>query len=338
MDLGDRFCQVCTLDGDGEVVEEARVRMEQRAMRKAFEMRGPARIVMEVGEQSAWVSRLLESLGHEVCVANSRRVKLISQSDSKNDRNDAETLARLGRLDPALLRPIRHRSAETLADREMLRARSALVAARTQLVNHTRSVVKVAGARLPSSSTRGFPRRVVSSIPERLRPSLEPLLTVITALTETVKRFDRELEAMAKTRYPETEILRQVTGVGALTSLTYVLALEDPYRFARSRAVGSYLGLRPRQYQSGDMDRQMRITKAGDREVRRVLVQSAHYILGPFGPDTDLRRFGLRLAERGGKAAKKRAVIAVARKLAVLLHRLWVTREVYEPLRHASAA
>lgn len=335
MDLGDRYSQLCVLDSEGQVVEEVRVRTEERALRAAFGARAPARVVMEAGTHSPWVSRLLEELDHEVWVANPRRVKLISGSDKKSDRNDAETLARLGRMDPALLRPIRHRSAETLADREMLRARAALVAARTQLVNHARSAVKVAGGRLPTSSTPGFARKVAAAIPERLRPALEPILAMITALNETLRHYERELEAMAETRYPETACLRQVAGVGVVTSLDYVLTLEDPHRFAQSRSVGSYLGLRPRQHQSGDTERQMRITKAGDRELRRLLVQSAHYILGPFGPDTDLKRFGQRLAARGGKAAKKRAVIAVARKLAVLLHRLWVTGEEYRPLRQA---
>jgi len=336
MDLGDRYSQLCALDGEGEAVEEVRVRTEERALRAAFGARSAAHVVMEAGTHSPWVSRLLEALGHEVWVANPRRVRLISHSDRKSDRHDAETLARLGRMDPALLRPIRHRSAETLADREWLRARAALVASRTQLVNHVRSAVKVAGGRLPSSSTAAFVRKVTEAIPERLRAPLSPVLNQIDALTAALHHYEEQLEALAEAKYPETACLRQVAGVGVVTSLAFVLTLEDPHRFAKSRAVGSYLGLRPRQRQSGDMDLQMRITKAGDRELRRLLVQSAHYILGPFGPDTDLKRFGKRLAERGGKAAKKRAVVAVARKLAVLLHRLWVTGEVYEPVRSTS--
>lgn len=335
VDLGDRFSHLCVLDAAAEVIEESRVRTEPRAVRAAFAARAPSRVVMEVGTQSAWISRELRDLGHEVWVANPRRVKLISASDNKSDRQDAEILARLGRMDPQLLHPIRHRGAQTLADREVLRARAALVSARTQLVNHARAAVKVAGGRLPSSSTESFPRKAADAIPESLRPALEPILAMIDALNTAVGDYDREIKMLAKERYPETDRLRQVQGVGPLTSLLYVLTLEDPDRFGRSRAVGAYLGLRPRRHQSGDMDRQMRITKAGDRELRSLLVQCAHYILGPLGPDTDLKRFGLRLAERGGKAAKKRAVIAVARKLAVLLHRLWITEQPYEPLRNA---
>ena len=131
-------------------------------------------------------------------------------------------------------------------------------------------------------------------------------------------------------------LLRQVPGVGALTALTYVLTLEDPARFADPRAVGSYLGLRPRQADSGDLSPQLHVTKAGDEMLRRLLVGAAHYILGPFGPDTDLRRWGLGLAARGGKRGKRLAVVAVARKLSVLLLRLWATGEAYEPLRNAA--
>lgn len=161
------------------------------------------------------------------------------------------------------------------------------------------------------------------------------MLDVIAVLGKEVGRYDRQVETLAATRHPETTALRQVPGVGALTALSYVLTLEDPARFPKSRAVGSYLGLRPKQRDSGESTPALRISKRGDAHLRRLLVGSAHYILGPFGPDTDLRRWGLTLAARGGTNAKKRAVVAVARKLAVLLHRLWVTGEVYEPLRLA---
>jgi transposase len=160
------------------------------------------------------------------------------------------------------------------------------------------------------------------------------VLETIASLTHKIRRYERHIEQLASERYPETCLLRQVSGVGPLTALSFVLTLEDPGRFRRSRSVGAYLGLRQRQSQSGEQDPELRITKAGDHDLRRLLIGSAHYLLGPFGPDTDLRRWGLALAARGKKNAKKRAVVAVARKLAVLLHRLWVTAEVYEPLRN----
>jgi transposase len=246
---------------------------------------------------------------------------------------DAELLARLGRVDPSLLKPIVHRGEQAQRDRILIQARDGFVRARTQLVNQVRGFAKALGTRVPASSTEAFPKRVRATTPKDLFPGLEALLDTIEQLTATIRQMDQEVERLCRERYPETELVRQVPGVGPITALSYVLTIEDPSRFAKSRSVGAYLGLRPRQRDSGDQQPQLRITKAGDRLLRRLLVSAAHYILGPFGPDTDLRRAGLRMAERGGSAAKKRAIVATARRLAVLLHRLWVTGEVYEPLR-----
>jgi transposase len=185
---------------------------------------------------------------------------------------------------------------------------------------------------LPECPARTFHKRAAAHIPEALRPALEPVLEQIASLTERIRQYDRRLEAICKDHYPVTELLRQVEGVGPITALTFVLTLEDPYRFEKSRSVGAYLGLVPARDQSGDRDPQKRISKEGDEMLRRLLVGSAHYILGPFGSDSDLRRHGEKIASRGGKNAKKRAAVAVARKLAVLLHRLWVSAEVYDPL------
>ena len=335
LDVGDRYTYVCMLSVDGAVVDEGRVPTTPEALQRRFGGLPRRRLVLEIGAHSPWISRLLAESGHEVLVANARQLRLIAESDSKSDGADAETLARLGRLDPALLKPIRHRGPAAQRDLALIRARDALVQARTQLVNHVRAAVKSVGARLPKCSTDSFPTRVRTVIPDALAPTLGPVLDVIAAVSQELGRYDRHVETLAATRYPETTALRQVPGVGALTALSYVLTLEDPARFPKSRAVGSYLGLRPKQRDSGESAPALRITKRGDTHLRRLLVGSAHYILGPFGPDTDLRRWGLTLAARGGKNAKKRAVVAVARKLAVLLHRLWVTGEVYDPLRIA---
>jgi transposase len=292
-------------------------------------------VVIEVGTHSPWVQRLLRELGHETITAHTQSVRLIYGGTSKNDRLDAERLARLARVDPKLLHPIQHRGGLAQADRAVLRSRHVLVECRTKLINHARGMVKSMGGRLPACSTDCFSKRVRADLPKDLKPALLPVLTAIAALTGKIRRYDQQIESLASKRYPETNVLRQVSGVGPLTALSYVLTVEDPGRFPSSRSVGAYLGLRPKISQSGEQDPELRITKAGDTDLRRLLVGSAHYILGPFGPDTDLRRWGLALAARGKKNAKKRAVVAVARKLAVLLHRLWVTAEVYEPLRHS---
>ena len=333
VDLGDRYSYLCFVDTEsGEVLEESRVRTTQEAFECRFGSERHLHIAIEVGTHSPWVSRLLEECGHEVLVANARKVRLIYGDKRKNDKLDAENLARLARLDPKLLYPLRHRGEDSQAHMAIIRSREALVSCRTQLVNHVRGAVKSFGGRLPKCPARSFHKKVVEHIPEAIWAALEPILETIGSLTERIREYDRRLETLCQEHYPETDLLRQVEGVGALTALTFVLTLEDPYRFAKSRSVGAYLGLVPARDQSGDRDPQKHISKEGDEMLRKLLVGNAHYVLGPFGSDSDLRRHGEKIASRGGKNAKKRATVAVARKLSVLLHRLWVTGELYDPL------
>lgn len=337
LDLGDRYCEICALDSEGDVIERGNVRTEELALRRRFGGMERARIVLEVGTQSPWISRLLADLGHEVVVANPRKLRLIYENPRKTDRADAEYLARVGRMDPELLASVTHGGRQVQADRGVLRAREQLVRIRTQLINHVRGAVKSWGERLPSCATPTFARRVNGAIPDALRPTLDPLIRQIQILTDEIRAFDEQIERLCEERYPETGLLRQVPGVGPQTSLGFVLTVEDPGRFRRSRDVGPYLGLVPRQDDSGSRERRGRITKTGDKMCRRLLVQSAHYILGPFGPECDLRRWGAQIVERGETRGKKRAAVAVARKLAVLLHRLWVTGKAYDPLRTAKS-
>ena len=334
LDLGDKYSYLCLIDSpSGEVIEEGRLRTTPETFRRRFSSeRPPMRIAIEAGTHSPWASRVLEECGHEVLVANARKLRLIYANKRKTDEVDAENLARLARVDPKLLYPLKHRSEDSQANLAIVRARQALVGARTQLVNHVRGAVKSFGGRLPKCPARTFHKRASEHIPEALLAALEPILEQIGSLTERIGQYDRQLEAVSKEHYPETELLRQVEGIGPLTALTFVLTLEDPYRFERSRSVGAYLGLVPATEKSGERDPQKRLSKEGDEMLRKLLVGSAHYVLGPFGSDSDLRRHGEKIASRGAKNSKKRAVVAVARKLAVLLHRLWVSGEVYDPL------
>jgi transposase len=337
LDLGDKYSYLCLLDTEsGEIMEEGRLRTSPEAFRQRFSSeQQPLRIAIEAGTHSPWVSRVLEEeCGHEVLVANPRKLRLIYANKRKTDEIDAENLARLARVDPKLLYPLKHRGEDCQAHLAIIRSRQALVDARTQLVNHARGSVKSFGARLPKCPARSFHKKAAEHIPEALWPALGPILETIGSLTERIRDYERQLEMISKEHYPETDLLCQVEGVGVLTALTFVLTLEDPYRFAKSRAVGAYLGLVPARDQSGDRDPQKHISKEGDERLRKLLVGSAHYILGPFGSDSDLRRHGEKIASRGAKNAKKRAVVAVARKLSVLLHSLWLSAEVYEPLRN----
>jgi transposase len=275
---------------------------------------------------------VLKVCGHDVLVANPRKIRLITESDRKSDRVDAESLARLARADRLLLAPIQHRTQEKQVQLSVIRARHVLVRTRTALINCARGLVKPMGLRLPASSAEAFAKRAAAiSLPELLRVALGPLLKQVEAVIQAIRDYDRQIEQIAATQYPETCLLKQIKGVGTLISLTYVLTLEDPHRFAKSRDVGAFLGFLPREKQSGERAPRLGISRAGNEYLRTLLVQGAHYILGPLGPDTDLRRWGLQLAARGGGGAKKRAVTAVARKLSVLLHHFWKTGEVYVP-------
>ena len=340
LDLGDRRTQVCVLDERGEVVQRLSFATSQAGAQRAFaEVASGVRVVLEVGTHSPWLSRWLTEQGYTAIVANPKKTKLIAGSDTKNDRADAELLARLGRADPKLLRPIAHRGEGVQRERARLSVRDHLVRMRTGLINQARGTAKALGVRLPPCATEAFARRMrEGSYNDTLFPGMQQLVDLIERVSEMIAEQDKAVEQCCAQKYPETQRLRQIAGVGPITALTYVLTIEDPTRFRSSRAVGSYLGLRPRQRDSGDGQPQLRITKSGDPYLRRTLVQAAHYILGPFGPDTDLRRSGLRLIARGGRAAYKKALVAVARKLAVLLHRLWISAAAYEPLRHANAA
>ena len=336
VDLGDQWSNYCILGLGGETLREGQFRTRRQEVGEFFQGLAMSRVVIEVGTHSAWVREVIAGLGHEVLVANARRMEGSKRRRRKNDRIDAIKLARLGRVDPKSLYPIQHRSTEIREDLLVVRVRDSLVESRTRLISTVRGMVKTMGARLAGCSSVSFSNKAADQIPHQVRETLQPILRMIQTLSEEIKSYEKRIEKLGSEKYMDTKLLRQVNGVGPVTSLAYVLTLETPQRFKRSRDVGPYLGLVPQQEDSGDSQPQLGISKAGDRMLRKLLVGSAHYILGPFGPDTDLRRFGMKLCQRGGKSAKKRASVAVARKLAILLHRLWSSGEVYEPLGYGS--
>ena len=334
LDIGDRYSFYCVLNEQAEVHERGKCRTTEKDLRAVFsKFPAETRVALEASTQSGWISRLLEEIGLDVLVGQPRKMPQIYKSVKKNDRVDAEKLARQARLDPNEMGPIRHRSAEMQMDLAVIRSRDALVAVRTKLINTVRCLVKGTGERLPTCSAESFAKRVQGLIPEGAQAAVGPLVEMIGSMSLQIRHYDDQIERLAEKKYSQTKLLRQVKGVGPVTSLAFVLTLADPYRFEHSRDVGPYLGLVPRQDESGDSKPQLRITKAGDCYLRRLLVTSAQYVMGPFGPDCDLRRKGLELCARGGKNARKRAVVAIARRLAVLLHKLWVNGEVYEPVR-----
>jgi len=338
LDLSDRTLQFCELNASGEIVGEGQCKLDRTTLRRYLAAKSAGtRVALETGGHSAWVRELIEEMGHEAVVANARDLEAVTGRSHRTDHHDARQLARLARVDASLLNPAELRRTAEQADLFVIRARAVLVEARTMLINFARGITKTLGHRLPASATHHFAERVRAAVPNALQPALLPVLNVLEEIAGQIEDFDQKIEALAEQRYPQTRWLKQVPGVGTLTALTFVLTLGDPERFAHSRDVGPFLGLVPRRRQSGEQDPHLRISKCGDRYLRRLLVQCAHVVMGRFGPDCALRRWALAHAQHS-RTAKKRTVVAVARRLAVLLHRLWHRQEVFRPFPLAVAA
>jgi transposase len=327
IDLHQDKSEICIIDEDGEVTEKTTVRTTRRALSRYFESRSRMRVVMEAGGSSPWVSRLIEGCGHEKVVCAPRRVRLIAESTLKADAVDAEVLARLVRIDPGFLGSVTHRSEEAQRLRSKLTVRTALVEARTKWINTVKGILRGFGYRVAGGGTRTFPQRVAKlDLPAELREVIEPLLTQLELVTAEIVRREEDLEQVAR-ELPVVEHLRQIPGVGLIVSLYYVLTVDDPERFRRSRDVAAYFGLRPTMRSSASVSYFGRITREGDSEMRRLLVQAAHGLLRT-RTRSRLQDWAVELAGRRGKG---KAVVALARKIAVLMHRLWVTGEVFQP-------
>lgn len=339
LDLGDRKHAVCVLDAKGGILKQESI-ANNRGSLTALSRRHPgALIAMEVGTHSPWISRFLKALGHRVLVANARKLRAIYKNERKCDRKDAEIIARLARSDEKLLHPIEHVSEEMQVDLLQIKLRDNLVRQRVDIISSVRGTLKSLGIMLPSPNSESFARHARRILghehPEHLA-LVEASLCVLDTMTEQIRSLEKSIAAMSAEKYPEADFLTQIVGVGTLTSLTFILTIGDPTRFSRKRNVAAFLGLVPKRDQSGETDKQLRITKAGDSYLRKLLVQAAQFILGPFGPDTTLKRKGLKLAERGGPRAKRKAVVAVARNLAVLLLTLWHDEAIYQANRRAA--
>lgn len=330
LDLGDRRHTYYVLDGAGKMAREGSLGNTREPLATMARSYPGATVVMEAGTHSPWVSRFLQELGLRVIVANPRKTRAIYQNERKSDRRDAMMLARLARMDPTLLHPVEHGSQEAQQDMLQLKLRDSLVRARVALINAVRFTLKSLGYPVSNPSSERFHKLVLSEVPESIGEMIAHNVAALAELTQRIKALEVSISRLAAERYPETIYLQQVSGVGPITSLYFVLKVGTPGRFQRTRDIGAFLGLCPRRDQSGETDKELRISKCGDQYLRCLLVNAAQYILGPFGTDSALREHGLRLAQEGTARAKKRAVVAVARKLAVLLLTLWKSREPYE--------
>jgi transposase len=332
MDLGDKKNVVCVLNSTGDKIDSCSIVNTAKSIRKYFSKYTKSTAIVEAGTHSPWISRLLEQMGFKVIVANARKLRFIWQTTNKSDQRDAEMLAEVGQLKPKLLYPIEHRGEQAQVDLALIKARDILVKTRTCLINHVRCTVKSLGERIPVCGSATFHKKAKKHLSEILKEALSPIVKQIEMLSGSIKGYDCQIIKVSQARYPAAQSVGQIPGVGPVTSLAFILTLEDAERFNKSRDVGPFIGLTPKRDQSGDTDKQLRITKAGNRYLRQLLVNCSHYILGYRGEDCDLRRYGQRICDRGGKIAKRKAVIAVSRKLSVLMHHLWRTGVVYEPL------
>ena len=332
LDVSQKTIEIFAVMGE-DGISMGKISNDRNSLEEFFDkIHAPAKaitVALETGTHSAWISRCLEKRGHEVIVAHARDLAFIYKDSKKSDRIDAEKLARMARADKRLLHPVmlmdRKRQEALLA----IKARDLLVKNRTCIINAMRGYLRSFGIE-DSEYSHDTINQLYSTLPKEIRLNLRGLFTALTAMNNCIKDYDRRIAKMAQ-EYPETQTLQQIKGVGPLIALTFALVIGDPKRFT-SRECSSYTGLAPKRDQSGEVDKQLGITKCGNNLLRRLLVQGAQYIMGPFGEDCNLRDFGNRIAQRGGSIARKKAKVAVARKLAIIMLALWRNPDVaYDP-------
>jgi transposase len=338
MDMGDKNHKAVGLSEDGEAVCRDEVPCTPEGVRAYLKRHPGALLAVETGTHCRWVSRVGLELGHEVLVGNARKLRMIWDSSRKNDWNDAAMLARVARADKSLLSPVRLRGEGDQKLMRLVKSRDLLVKSRTGIVNQIRGFCKSEGVRLPKCSSESFARLEHEVCPP-VRAVAKPLFAVLKELAKKIGVYDKMIaEGVRKLRGGEAALQDTITGVGPVTAAAFLAAVGDVSTFGSARDAGPYFGLVPKQDQSGETDKQLRITKEGNALVRRLLVTAANYIMGPFGKDSDLRRHGMRIAERGGKNARKRAKAAVARKLAVVMLAVLKGKTAYRPLREVEGA
>ena len=337
MDMGDKNHKAVGLSEDGEAVCRDEVPCTPEGVRAYLRRHPGALLAIETGTHCRWVSGIGLELGHEVLVGNARKLRMIWDSSRKNDWNDAAMLARVARTDRSLLSPVRLRGEGDQELMRLVKSRDLLVKSRTGIVNQIRGFCKSEGVRLPRCSAESF-GRMEHEVCASVRAVTKPLFAMLKELAKKIGVYDRMIaDGLKRMRGEDAALLDTIAGVGPVTAAAFLSAAGDVSTFGSARDAGPYFGLVPRQDQSGETDKQLRITKEGNEIVRRLLVTSANYIMGPFGKDSDLRRHGMRIAERGGKNARKRAKVAVARKLAVVMLAVLKSRAAYRPLTDVEA-
>ena len=333
LDLGDLNSNACMLNRAGIEVGEFLMGTTPEGFEQFFrELPAGSLIVLEVGTHSPWASRLLRELGFTVRVVNARK---ISKRRIKTDRRDARMLARKGYEESADLVEVHHRGEQQQKDLLVVQARATLVGTRTDLINVARGTVKGFGYRLEAMDTDNVTSAMADDLPVDIAGPIKALLRTVESINLELELLDDEIKQLIK-QYPATKEMMKIRSVGEVTALTFVLTIGDAERFSSSRTVGVAVGLTPNKDQSGQNDPQLGISKAGNEYMRGLLVQCAQLTLSKRGGDSDIRRWGLKLQGKGTDGhQKKRAVVAVARKLAVLMHKLWSSGAAYDPFYYS---
>lgn len=332
LDVSKKSIEIYILPGNGQDGKSCRINNEPEQIEqfcRNFKEPKNVLMAMESGTDSPWMSELLVDLGFQVVVGNAKKLSLIWRNSDKSDRNDAELLARQARNDLKLFAPIQHQSSKLRAALVMIKMRECAVACRTKMINTVRGTLRSFGADTSDVTVDNFTAKIGRHIPKNLHSAMKEIVNEIRLLQLSIKDYDKKIARLCR-EYPDTRKVDQISGVGNQTALAFVLILGSTERFFSGGGVGKYFGLTPKRDQSGDVDKQLHITKEGNKLMRKLLVQAAQYVMG-LGPECDLRRFGERIASRGGKIAKRKAVVAVARKIAKLMFRLWKYDEVYDP-------
>lgn len=329
LDVSMKETAVCVVDEAGQRIWECSVPSTADAIASIIRIKAPdlVRAGMETGPQAVWLWHALRDLGITVdCIHARRAAAALKLQANKTDRNDAFGLARL--VHSGWYEPVAIKSFDRYRMRAVLTARERIVRMCTTMINQIRGLAKTFGLTLPAGKGRVFEQSVRRSLPDDviLHDLFESLLSVLSELKDQRRAFDRQLARFAR----EDAVCRLVAsapGVGSLTAIAFVTAVDDPSRFRSASDVGAYLGLTPKRYQSGEVDIGGRISKTGDRLTRKLLFEAATVILYRAAPSIGLKQWGLRLSARSGSW---KARLALARKLAVTLLTMWKTNTMFE--------
>lgn len=326
-DVSKEETSYCVMDKDGKVLARGKTATDPTALFEALREHClcPERIVMETGTLSHWLVRELRERGLPVELIDARQAHAVMKlQHNKTDANDAELLAEIART--GFCRPVAVKSEEAQGGRIALKARSHLVRQRRDTENTIRGLLASLGHRFPKGVGK-FARRVRAILEEHpeLGAVVEPLLCARAALATSLEALDKEVVRLAKDS-PSCRLLMSAPGVGPVTAMAFASTIDDPGRFSKSRTVGAYVGLTTRRFQSGEMDYSGRISKHGDTMLRALLYEAANSMLTVVRQAHPLKDWARRVKKR---TSHKKACVALARKLAVILHRMLVTGEVF---------